>query len=98
MGNGEIALRGWRIEAAGPWCAENPELLDALARQVVEAIESSQSCPYHRSRHALTYLTRVSDAQGAPLEVYVKVYNPPGRSMALKEMVRGGRAGNVVRM
>jgi tRNA A-37 threonylcarbamoyl transferase component Bud32 len=98
MGVHQITIDGWRIEAAGRWLINQPHLFEAAASQAVRTIEGAGGCLYHRSRHAMTYLTQFSGADSNPLEVYIKAYNAPGRAMALKEMMRGGRAGNVMRM
>ncbi len=96
--NREIAINGWRIEAIGGWSAAPPQMVAEAATQVVRAIEGAESCLYHRSRHAMTYLKQIADRTGSQLEVYIKVYNAPHGAAALKQRIRGGRAGNVLRM
>ncbi len=98
MGADPITIHGWRIDAVGQWLTNDRQLFEAAASQAVRTIEGTEGCLYHRSRHAMTYLTQISGPDGNPVEVYIKAYNAPGRAAALKEMMRGGRAGNVMRM
>jgi tRNA A-37 threonylcarbamoyl transferase component Bud32 len=97
MANRRIDVDGWQIEAVGDWLARRPQLAQTAAIQTVHTVESGAGL-FHRSRHASTYLTQISDVDGKAAEVYVKIYKPPRGTSALKEAMRGGRAGNVVRM
>jgi hypothetical protein len=94
----QIVMDGWRIEAAGQAPMDDPRWLEAAAGQAVRAIDGAEGGLYHRSRHAVTYLTHFPNLNGDQTEVYVKSYNPPGGTTVLKELMRGGRASNVARM
>lgn len=94
----EITISGWRIEPIGGWSAAQPEVVEDAVKRVVRAIEGTEGCLYHRSRHAVTYLTQITDPTGNSIELYVKVYAPPHGFTVVKEMTRGGRARNVMRM
>jgi Lipopolysaccharide kinase (Kdo/WaaP) family len=94
----EIKVNGWRVEPIGVWSAAPPTMAEDAAALVVEAIEDAEGSLYHRSRHAVTYLTRIGEETGDALEVYVKTYEAPRGTAALKRMVRGGRAEHVLRV
>lgn len=96
--NREITLNGWRIEAIGAWSTEQPEIVEEAIKLVVRTIESAADRPYHRSRHAVTYLTPIQAGTGSPLELYIKSFFPPRGAAALKQMIRGNRLANVIRV
>ncbi len=97
MGTRAIEVAGWRIEPVAEWLAQQPEPAAAAAGQTVRTIEGGGAL-FHRSRHALTYLTQITAADGKAAEVYVKVYKPARGPALLKDALRGGRAANVLRM
>jgi Lipopolysaccharide kinase (Kdo/WaaP) family len=96
--NREVTINGWRIGAVGVWSAAPPETVRNAAALVVEAIEDPDGSQYHRSRHAVTYVTQIEERNGGATELYIKTYAAAHGPDALKERLRGGRAGNVLRM
>ncbi len=96
--NSEIILNGWRIEPIGAWSAAQPEIVEEAVKRVVQAIESAEDCQYHRSRHAVTYLTQIPVGSGGAQELYIKTFHPARGVAALKQMIRGDRVGNVMGM
>jgi Lipopolysaccharide kinase (Kdo/WaaP) family len=96
--NREIRVNGWEIEPIGRWSAAQLGTLEEAVKRVVRAIDGADGRLYYRSRYAVTYLTEITDGAGNALELYVKAYDPPRGLVALKQLMRGGRAGNVLRM
>jgi hypothetical protein len=64
----------------------------------VHAIDGAANRPYHRSRHAVTYLTQIPDGPGRAQELYIKTFHSPRGLAALKQMFRGNRVDNVLRI
>lgn len=95
--NREITLNGWRIEPIGAWSAA-PEVVEDAVKRVVQAIEGAEDCQYHRSRHAVTYLTQIPVERGLTQELYIKTFHPARGMAALKQMIRGDRVDNVLRI
>ncbi len=93
-----MTIDGWTIEPVGEWRALAHDRFENEARQIVRAIGGGNACLYHRSRHAVTYLAHIDKPTGSSEEIYVKAYYAPRAAGALKQMVRGGRAGNAIRM
>jgi hypothetical protein len=89
---------GWRIEPTGEWRAAAPAQVEEFVARVVEAIEDPKGGRYYRSRHATTYRLHITDRAGGTLELFIKTFDSPRGLAALKGRLRGGRAGNVVRM
>ena len=96
--NREITVNGWRIEPIGEWSAAPPEMVEDAIKRVVQAIESAADRPYHRSRHALTYMTQIPVGTGRAQELYIKTFHPARGLAAIKQMVRGDRVHNVLRI
>jgi hypothetical protein len=96
--NRQIRVNGWDIEPIGGWVTAQFGTLDDAVKRVVRAIDGAEGCLYYRSRYAVTYLTQITDGKGNALELYVKTYDPPHGLVALKQLMRGGRAANVLRM
>jgi hypothetical protein len=97
--HGEYLIDGWRIEpvGAGASLLARYGQVERVVRDVVGATERPESL-YYRSLYATTYLARIDCAAEKPLELFVKIYDSPTGIAALKQRVRGGRAGNVLRM
>jgi serine/threonine protein kinase len=93
-----ITVNGWRVEPIEGFRADDPEMVDDAVRHLVRAIEGGEGILFHSSRYAVTYLTRIADKTGPTIEVYIKTYRQPRGLTALKQAIRGGRAGNVMRM
>jgi hypothetical protein len=93
---GEISLVGWRVEFL-----QDLSKLDlqpaAVAADAIAAAEGKAGHLQHRSRHAVTYLLPVRTGAGE-MDIYVKVYRPPGGLNWFKSRWRGGRADNAIRM
>jgi hypothetical protein len=89
---------GWRLEAVGAGASilarygEVERVVDVVVRA------TGPEGLYYRSLYAATYLVRIDAAGAKPLELFVKIYDPPRGIAALKRIVRGGRAANVLRM
>ncbi len=94
----EIRVNGWDIEPTGVWSTAQLGTVDDAVKGVVRAIDGAEGGLYYRSLYALTYLTQITDGTGNALELYIKIYDPPHGLVALKQLIRGGRAGNVLRM
>lgn len=94
--NREITLNGWRIEPIGVWSNAPADIFEDAVKRVVQAIESAPNHPYHRSRHAVTYMMRIPDRRGRAQELYIKTYHPACGMAALKQIIRGDRVHNVL--
>ncbi len=96
---GEYLINGWRIEPVGAGASLLAQYgqVERIIHDVLGTTEQSQNL-YYRSLYATTYLAQINGAAQKPLELFVKIYDPPRGMTALKQRVRGGRAANVLRM
>jgi Lipopolysaccharide kinase (Kdo/WaaP) family len=98
MANQQFTIGGWQIEPVARWPAIASAGVEQFGCRVVSVIDETQAGLYYRSRHAVTYLTQIANGNGAATEFYVKAYDAPRGLAALKGRIRGGRAGNALRM
>ena len=94
----QFVSHGWRIELMDDSRAPLALRPEEFVEHVASTINGAEGWLYHRSRHAITYLARIADAAGRIIELYIKTYDSSRGVGALKQRLRGARAGNALRM